>query len=459
MIKKRITKIIWLCIVLLCASFVSAQEKSTAKKISMEEAVKLAIENNLSLQSQAITTNTKKRAADHAWNKFVPSLSLTGSYTADNKAATTSGFAVTDLGLMPYTVDLSKNHIAGQVQVQLPINFAMFEAINSLKNDYQNGVITYDKAKAQLEQTVRKLYYDILFYEVQLNFLKESYNNAKAQEDSAAASFRAGRSPELSWLQAQVTTKNMEPSINQLNNSIKLVKGQLAMNLGLPITSDIQLEPSENNDIFIPLDVSNLIQKASQNKPDILEVKQQLLTLKSQRKATLYQRWTPNLSLSWNSQSVFKLDPFKDDLGTEDNWNNTGGFTIALSWTPTSLLPFGVDTQGIKDIDDNIQKLNIGLAQSVQATELEIYSKVYELEQIRASIEAQRATIQLAQRSYNDTFTAYRNGSQNYQQVQDANIQLQNSRLNLTQQYNQYIKGLIDLEYSIGVPFGTLSSK
>jgi outer membrane protein TolC len=109
-------------------------------------------------------------------------------------------------------------------------------------------------------------------------------------------------------------------------------------------------------------------------------------------------------------------------------------------------------------MDDNIRGLNINLAQLIRGTELEIYSTLLSLEKIRTTTEAQGYTVNLAERSYRLTEEAYRAGLTELLEMQNAELELRKARLGVLEQNFSYIQGLIDLEYSIGVPFGTLSS-
>jgi len=156
-------------------------------------------------------------------------------------------------------------------------------------------------------------------------------------------------------------------------------------------------------------------------------------------------------------------DPFKDNLFTMDNWqkgsSGTGGnFSITLGWSINSFFPFTKEGQQRKDLETGIQIQNIALAQMIRETELEIFTKLNSLENIRATAAAQQATVNMAEQSYRLTEEAYRAGLQDLQAVQSAALAFDQAKLQLlTQQFN-YLNDLIDLEYSIGVPFGTLSN-
>jgi outer membrane protein TolC len=169
--------------------------------------------------------------------------------------------------------------------------------------------------------------------------------------------------------------------------------------------------------------------------------------------------WTPNLIFAWNTAPTFTGDPWKDNWGNEDYWMKSGTFSITLQWKLNNLFPFTKEGQGIKDLDNQIRTANIGLAQMIRGTELQVYNTVLSLEKTRISIEARNQTVELAQESYDSTETAYRAGLQDFNSVQNAAEALRQARLGVVQQQFAYLNDLINLEYSIGVPFGTLSAQ
>ncbi|GHT81680.1 hypothetical protein FACS1894130_13390 [Spirochaetia bacterium] len=155
---------------------------------------------------------------------------------------------------------------------------------------------------------------------------------------------------------------------------------------------------------------------------------------------------------------TFTGDPWKDDWGDGDKWRDTGTFSITLGMNLNSLFPFTTEGQGLKDIDNNIRSLNIALAQMIRGTELDVYNTVLSLEKTRVTAEAQARTVDLAEQSYSLTEQSYRAGLSDFLQVQSAELELRKARAGMMEQHFNYLTSLIDLEYSIGVPFGTLSS-
>ena len=439
--------------------FANAQEQR--QRLSPDEAVSLAIRNNLTLESSRVSTSTRKRKADNAWNVFIPTVDLSTSLSGTlNKPEAPQPIPLIPnmppISLMPQTPQWSSTLPSISVTWQ-NLNVALFEGMKAVKEDYAIGVLSYEKAKAQIERDVRKAYYNILLLYENISLLKESFKSAERRVDMAQANYRAGRAPELTYLQAQVAMENMKPTINQAENGLRVSMVQFAIMLGLPYDTDFELIPIESISDFVELDVKEIISNASRSKPDILEIKQNIRFLESRRKATFYQLHTPNLMIGWSIGPTIWNDV--SGWNWNDGWKNTnaGRLTIALSFRLNTLLPFGSEQSGLKDIDDNLRSLQIGLAQSIRGTELEIYSIILDLEKVQTTIEAQKRTVELAERSFRLTETAYRAGLQDLLEVQNAELELRKARIGILEQNFTYLRALIDLEYAMGVPFGTLS--
>jgi outer membrane protein TolC len=444
-------------------------------RISSDEAVEMAIKNNLSLESARIGVETKKRKSDLSWNVLVPSVDLGGSLIRTNKASTVDGFvpvgpiplgsllpgtSLPDIyGVVPYSVDVSRWHIAGSLQVALNLNYALFEGIRNTRLDYEAGLLSHDKARAQLERDVRKSYYQMLLLQENIALLRESYETAKRRVDMAGANYRSGLIPEVNLLQAQVSMENLKPTIDQAENGLRLSMASFANNLGLPYDTRFELEPVTDETDFIPLDVAELVSRAASGRPDILELKQNILLLQSTRKQTFHQLYTPTLNLAWNADPTFTKNPWKDNWFKAGDWSQSSGmFRVTLGFRLNTLFPFTTEGQGLKTLDDNLRNLNITLAQAIRGSEIEIYNTVLTLEQARNTVEAQKLTVELAERTYRLTEEAYRAGLSELLEVQNAELELRRARIGVLEQQYNYIRGLIDLEYVTGVPFGTLSA-
>jgi outer membrane protein TolC len=459
------------------------------RRISPDEAVELAIRQNLSLEVSRITVQTRKRQSDLSWNGFLPSVNLSGTLVRPNNATTIPSqqvlVPVPDPGgyipgLSPFVVTLPTGEelynyttwytspemtidpvfrVTASLQASLNFNAALIEKITNTRLNYEEGLLAYEAARAQLERDVRKSYYQMLLVQEQIALAKESYEAAQRRAAMAEANYRSGLIPEVSYLQARVSVDGMKPGIDQAENGLKLLMASYAMNLGLPYDTRFELVPVEETATFIPLDVAELISQAASSRLDVQRLKQNILLLQSTRRQTALQLYTPTIAVGWSISPTFSGDAFKDTWFDADKWSTSGQFSLSLAFSLNTFLPFTAENQNLRTLDDSLRSLNINLAQAIRGSELEIYSTVFTLEQARASAEAQRATVDLAERTYRLTETSYRAGLTEFLDVRNAEIELHNARIGVLTQHFTYIQGLIDLEYAVGVPFGTLSSR
>jgi len=453
-------------LMLLCATL-PAQEAAQPMRLSPDEAVEMALRNNLSLESSRTSLETRRRASQYSWNQFIPDVMLRGSLVQDNNRTylyEESDIPSAILDQMRDQLETSRLVISGTVQASLTVSIAMFENMKRLRLDYEGGLLSYEKAKAQLERDVRKAYHTMLLLQENIALLRGSFANAERQVQMAQANYNAGLAPELTLLQARVARENMRPVIDQAENGLKLSMAQFAMFLGLDYNTPFELIPVTENTGFIPLDVAEMISQAASRKPDILELRHTILLLESVRKVQI-NSLLPTLTLSWNTAPIFFLNP-KPETTINVNppifnpaMNVSSQFSITLMIRLHSLIPFSTDSQGIRNIDDQIRTANIGLAQMINGTEIEIYNTVLALERARVGAEVQAQTVALAEQAYRLTEQAYQAGLQDYYQVQNAEQSLRQARVQMLEQQFNYINGLIDLEYSIGVPFGTLTTR
>ena len=458
--------------ILLC----SAVAAYSQMVLSPEQAVDHAIKNNLMLETARIGTDIQRRSASHAWNQFLPSAMVSGTMARSNWANSVSGAAPVPIpgmdplhGVVPFSMDMPRWNVIGMFTATLDFSFALIESVRTAELEYRSGLLTFEKARLQIEQAVRKMYNQILLLEANAALLDDSFNNAIRQAEIAQANFNAGLAPRLVMLQAQVAVENMRPAINDLANNLQNLKGNFALILGLPHDIDFELEPvlheTTFDTSFFPPDLADFITAfGTSGKPDIAELQAQINTLQSQRKALRLGHFTPFIRLGWDIGSMFDpvLDPFDNNWFTRDHWTTgqVGGslsFTVGMSLN--GLLGFTREGQMRRDIDAGLQIQHIQLAQMIRETELEIFNKINALETTRTSAEIQQAAVELAQLSYDLTEEAYRAGLQDFQSVQNAALALEQARLQLLTLYFNFLNDIIDLEYALGVPFGTLINK
>lgn len=444
--------------------------------LTIDDAVTYSLKNSPSLKTAQIDLELAKWKKNTAWNSFLPTVQVTGTIARANDvesslrstnqtingnkklyeglatAATAGGnptlgygFSNAAANMNPVSATENMHWTAmGNLSVSLNFNVAMIQNMRATIAQYETGKISWDQTVKENEISVRKLFYGLLLQQESLNLQKESLENARQRMTQAQTNYRNGYVPEIKYLQAQVAYENQVPVVEKAEMIMRQQLDTFAFLIGLPANSKIQLN-GEINPKIIDLDVEELISKGLTQNLTIRTLQENIKILKLQSNALDLSAYTPSLALSWNGNPMI-TSAFESDWGDSNNWKDQGAFSVTLAWNITNMLPWSSSRVQARELQDNIKKLEVQLESAVRNTDLQIRTAVDTLAQCRHSLENSQRNIDLAQRSYDMTSLAYRNGTTEYLDLMDAETQLNQAKLSLVNEKFNYMTNLMDLE-------------
>ncbi|WP_062326587.1 TolC family protein [Treponema endosymbiont of Eucomonympha sp.] len=405
-----------------------------AVAMTAEEAVEYALRNSRQLQSGAIDLEIKKRASDTAWNALLPSAQVSGTMSRTNEIASAS---------KPSDPTESDHwRAAGNASLSLGFSAATLESIRAAHVGYESGLITREQAFRQTERDVRKLFYSLLLAQESLALQENSLESAKSRAAQAEISYRNGKVPELSLLQAKVAYQNQEPQVLKLRQSLAQSLDTFAFLLGMSPGTKIRLK-GEIAPAYYAADADALIREHLGARLDMQALDKNIEQLAAQKAALDLQAFTPALQAGWSYQPTAGVTALKN------NWADNGGLSLTLSWDLANLLPWSQSRQGAKDLEANIRKLELAKSTLRDQAVNEIRQLAAALELSRTQIEASRANIALAQRACDMTALSYRNGTTELLDLRDAESSLNQAKLGLLNERFSYLSGVLDLEYAL----------
>ena len=414
--------------------------------LDIDQAVQLALANNVGLASSRIDAAAKQRKVDTAWNVFIPTVDVSGTMSRFNEPKTIS--------FLP-PVETLQWSASGSLSAQLMLNVALFEGMRNLKLDYEAGLITYAQARIKLERDVRKAYYSILLLQENVALMEENIAAAERRSAQAEANYRAGLVPELTFLQARVAAANLKPTLEELRNAVSSSLAGFAMNLGLPRGTSISLA-EVSDPLFVDLDADELSGSVASNRLEVRGLLKSLELIESARKLTTLQLYSPTLVLGLNFDPSLKRDALQNSWFGDDSWQQSSGmFRATLSYRLNGLLPVSKEAQGLVELEENREKLRIALAQTIRGMETEVDSIVLRLDKAQRSIAALQLNVELAERAYSLAEEAYRSGAKDLLDVQNSELELRKARNEVLKEKFNYLTGLLDLEYALGLSFGS----
>jgi outer membrane protein TolC len=229
---KTITK--WL---LVSAFIASVNVQAQTRKLSLQDALKLAAENNKALKAETLETNSLREETKIAQASMLPSVTMGGSYSyyIDRQVIFMPG-AFTGNDNQP-VVDVAvggKNAFNTYVTLQQPIvSEAARRQIKAARISESIKALDVNDARANLNLSVTATYYQALLVKESVALNEQSLQrNLKSLEDSRVLLLQ-GKSLKVDTLRNFIAVENLRTSISYLENQHKVIIIQLRQLLGI----------------------------------------------------------------------------------------------------------------------------------------------------------------------------------------------------------------------------------
>lgn len=428
-------------------AFAQETETPLVKELTIEEAVNLAMENNISLASSAIDLRIKKRTDDYALNMLIPTVQLSGTLARSNNVS--NPYAPLLKSINPYYQEAEVTEadhwtaMAG-LSISLNLNAAIVEGLRMARKSYEAGLLTWDQARKETEKNVRKAFYAILLQEGSLAIAKDKLATSEERFRQIQINYRNGLVSELILLQTQLAWETQKPAIQESELGLQQQKEFFAFLLGLPAGTEVQLSGNIEPDLAA-FNADELVQKYLGNRLDVAILSKNIEILNSQIKLAQLQRFTPSVVLSQSYKPV--LSSVEDSWTDTGNWTDSqGAFSITVAFELSGLLPFSTTGKSVADTKDSLAQLELTMQQAAYNAELEIRNLVRKLDKCKASITAMELNTAMAKKAYALSEQGYRAGTVEYLDLKDAENTLLQAELGVLMEKYNYLATLLDLE-------------
>lgn len=408
-------KTIALAALLSAAVLAGAQEA-----LSLERAVATALANNESLARSRIDLEAAERAVGVSWNGLVPALSLGAGTSRPNDGESAS---------------------YGLAQASLTLSSGLLSAGKQARLAYETALLAYGTAERDLELSVRKAYYSLGLSRKNITLIEQSIASAQKSYDQAEAKRKAGLAPELDALSALVTLEQLKPTLESARLSYDDALDSFRVLLGMDGGAAVDIAAVDEADIKA-VDVAGITAVS----PSVSALEKQLAEARATLSAARSSVYSPSLSLSASYQPTYAME----------DWSDSGSVTASVSFSLDDLLPWSNARSAAAAAEDAVAKLESQLASARKSAAMETSSLVKKIAQSRSALESMRLNETLAEKTYRLTEEAYRFGTKDILSLQSARDSLAQARLDVSKEAYTLRAAVLDLEYALGVPFGTL---
>jgi outer membrane protein TolC len=274
-----------------------------AINLTLDEAVKIAVENNLSVSSQRYSLKDVEYTARAAWSYVLPRLVVDSSYRRQLE------LPEAQIGMQKIKVGKpEQTQITLSLVQSLPIDGSVWYLKEAQKYSYDSQLYSFLAFKNEIIFRVVNLYITISKLLLSQNIAKENLERMKKHYEVAQNLFSAGLIPEVdltrietSLYEAQLQLKNIEIQLHQNLQNFLLILGK----------DDIDPIPSQSIDelifIFDPFGFFDSITQEKidiENSPDISSIKFKVLQLDRLSKAQRGQLF-PQISFGFSLINSF----------------------------------------------------------------------------------------------------------------------------------------------------------
>ena len=400
-------------------------ELSKEKILTLEECISLAKENNLSIKVQKNTLNDLKRKNETSWNSVSPSIKGEAAFQDDfvNK---TESFA-----------------ISGSLGLTLSTN--LYSTIKGAKLNYENGLLTYNQAVKQIEMSVWKTFYDLIYKTEYFSFQSQNLLTAKKNYEQNLEKFKNGKISELDVMSSRVSYEQKKPVLEEaridLTNNLELFKNII----GVDFDDEIKLDGSL--DFLLELKDIKLPPKENPS-PDVQAAKFAVEIAENNLLAQRFSSYSPVITGTYKYGQTLNID--------NSLWNETSSLSVGVSIPLDSYLPWSSSAVSINSKKESLESAKLNLEDAEKSIRVNTENALRKINQIISMLEVSKETVALAKKTYEMTETAYNYGKTDFLTLQNASDNVLNAEVSLKNQAKTLMETLLDTEYLLGLEFGTI---
>ena len=401
-------------------------ELSKEKILTLEECISLAKENNLSIKVQKNTLNDLKRKNETSWNSVSPSIKGDAAFQDDFTNKTTESFS-----------------ISGSLGLTLSTN--LYSTIKGAKLNYENGLLTYNQAVKQIEMSVWKTFYDLIYKTEYFSFQSQNLLTAKKNYEQNLEKFKNGKISELDVMSSRVSYEQKKPVLEEaridLTNNLELFKNII----GVDFDDEIKLDGSL--DFLLELKDIKLPPKENPS-PDVQAAKFAVEIAENNLLAQRFSSYSPVITGTYKYSQALNID--------NSLWNETSSLSVGVSIPLDSYLPWSSSAVSINSKKESLESAKLNLEDAEKSIRVNTENALRKINQIISMLEVSKETVALAKKTYEMTETAYNYGKTDFLTLQNASDNVLNAEVSLKNQAKTLMETLLDTEYLLGLEFGTI---
>lgn len=402
---------------------------STTHIISVDDCVKIALQNNPTILSQLISKDIYKNKIAQAWSNYFPTLNAGLSYSKNDMLMTNFKFPMQQYNLwnMPNVGFNQLIYDFGKTGAQAGVAKKTYEASRETLQSSINDVV----------YSVKNHYYNLLYLQQQVEVYEDSVMQYQIHLEQAQAYYDIGSKAKIDVSTAAYNLDNTKLILIQAKNAVDTGFAQLTNAMGVPEFAQFDIKDRLDKKRY-DITFDEAFKIASEQNPNLLAAKKKMegskLLVKSSKVAFL-----PDLK-GFGSYTRGGKNPDTDygyQIGAQLSYSNINLFLLKKQVDEANL------TYKKDQADYEVQR---------QKIYLDVKQAYIQLKNAQQSIPVSRSSMDVAKERYDLAAGRYKVGLGDAIELKDAQIEYINAKLKYYNTLMQYHISAANLERVIGAP-------
>ena len=404
--------------------------------LTLEECLRLGIENNLFLESSRNEIRKGEHTLSENRAKLLPQINAVAGFN-DNfnpPVSVTDGSAYGN----PYNVTktLQYNASAG-IQLQMPLyNQTVYMAVDIARTMNELNRLSYEKAREDLILQISKMYYLSQNTAEQIALIKENISRLNELSSITQAFYDNGMAMEVDVKRVNINLENQRVQYDNAQSMLTQQLNLLKYVIDYPADKEIALTPvdTENTTSVSLTGLDN-----NQYELQLLQSKQKLA---EQQRKMIGQGYIPSLSLTGSWMYSAYTDKAKNwfHSGPSNHWYNSSGIGLTLR------IPIfdGLDKRAkMKKAKIEIENAKLSYENALKNMQTQYLNATNELMNSQRNFRKQKYNYLLAEDVYQVTTDRYREGIASMTEVLQDEMRMSEAQNNyINAHYNYQVTNL-----------------
>ena len=421
-------------------------QEQTARTITIEEAVRIAMTRNSGLKEARFEVDRADARVREAWGYAMPSINIAGNYT---RALKKPVFFLPDFSnpgsgrTVPIEVGSNHSVSASLNATQILFNGTVFAGVGAAGIYSDAARDMYQVKKLETVTTVKQAFYGALLAREGHELMQSSLKNAEDNLKNVKLLREQGILSEFDELRATVGVDNLRPVVIQAETGYELAIDGLKTTIGLDASDVVELVGSMD---VTPVDDSLMAaahQLVLDRNPAFAALQKQIEVNEA---FVLAERsnYLPTLSAFGNYQYQTQKNTF--NMSTADFIASSQvGLQLSLN------IFQGLQTNArVEQAQVDVRKSQEQLTSTERNLMTGVTSVIGNLKATQKRIAAQERTVEQATKSFSIVTTRFLSGAATQLEVNDAQIALMQARMNRVQALYDYLVAEAQFDQLLG---------